>query len=67
MDWSVFEEVDEHFEENTANILNCIKNAYSISITDWNKMSKTCKNFVRNKYIEEQTNKKNLKSLEIII
>ena len=67
MDWSVFEEVDAHFEENTKNILNCIKDAYKISITKWNKMSNNCKKFVRNNYLEHQTSKKNLKSLEIIL
>jgi glycosyltransferase involved in cell wall biosynthesis len=67
MDWSVFEKVDEHFEENIKNILKCIRDAYKISITEWNGMSKKCKNFVRNNYIENRTSKKNLKSLEIFL
>ena len=67
MDWSVFKEVDAYFEENIKNIFKCIKDAYKIPITEWNKMSKKCKKFVRNNYVENQTNKKNLKSLEIII
>jgi hypothetical protein len=67
MDWSVFEDVDTHFEENTKNILKCIRDAYKISITEWNKMSKECKKFIRNNYIENKTSKKNLKSLEIIL
>jgi len=67
MNWSVFEEVDAHFEENTKNILKCIRDAYKISIKKWNKMSNNCKKFVRNNYVEYQTSKKNLKSLEIIL
>ena len=67
MDWSVFEEVDKHFEENIGNIRECIQHAYSISITKWNKMSKKCKQFVRNNYLENQTNNKNMKSLEIFL
>ena len=67
MDWSVFEEVDLNFEENKINILNCIKNAYKITIAKWNKMSNNCKKFVKNNYLENQTSKKNIKALEIII
>jgi hypothetical protein len=67
MDWSVFEELDAHFEENTKNILKCITDAYKISITEWNKMSNNCKKFIKNNYIENKTSKKNLKSLEIIL
>ena len=67
MDWSVFEEVDKHFEENIGNIRKCIQHAYSISIKEWNKMSKKCKQFVRNNYLENQTNNKNMKSLEIFL
>jgi glycosyltransferase involved in cell wall biosynthesis len=67
MNWSVFEEVDVYFEDNKINILNCITNAYKITIKEWNKMSNNCKNFVKNKYLENETNKKNLKSLKIIL
>jgi len=67
IDWSVFEEVDKHFEENIENIKECIQNAYSISIKDWNKMSKKCKKFIRNHYFENKTNIKNLESFEIIL
>ena len=67
MDWSVFEELDAHFEENTKNILKCIRDAYKISITEWNKMSNNCKKFIKNNYLENKTSKKNLKSLEIIL
>ena len=67
MDWSVFEEVDTHFDENIGNILRGIMNAYSISITEWNEISKNCKNFVKNKYLQCKTNKKNMKSLEIFL
>jgi len=66
MDWSVFEEVDKNFEENIINILESIKKAYNISIKDWNKMSKNCKKFIKNKYFENITSKKNLKSFEIL-
>ena len=67
MDWSVFQEVDAYFEVNTYNILNCIKKAYNIPITRWNKMSNNCKKFVKNKYLENQTSERNIKALEIII
>ena len=67
MDWSVFEKVDAHFEENTKNILKCIKDAYNIPIAKWNKMSNNCKKFIKNNYLENQTSKKNLKALEINI
>jgi hypothetical protein len=67
MDWSVFEEVGVHFEENIKNILKCIRAAYKISIKEWNKMSKECKKFIKNNYIENKTSKKNLKSLEICL
>jgi hypothetical protein len=67
MNWSVFEEVDKFFNENTKNIYDCIMNAYKISITEWNRMSNNCKKFIKNKYSENKTSKKNLKSLEIIL
>ena len=67
IDWSVFEEVDTHFEENIENIQKCIQNAYSISIKKWNKISKKCKKFIRNNYFENKTNIKNLESFEIIL
>ena len=67
MDWSVFKEVDAHFEKNIENIIKCIKDAYKISITEWNKMSKKCINFVKKNYLENKTSKKNLKSLKIIL
>jgi hypothetical protein len=65
--WSVFEEVDKYFDENAKNIYDCIMNAYKISIKEWNRMSNNCKYFVKNKYLENQTSKKNLKSLEIFL
>jgi hypothetical protein len=67
MDWTVFEEVDTHFEENISNILGCIKKAYNISIKKWNKISKNCKEFIKHKYLENITSKKNIKSLEIFL
>lgn len=67
MDWSVFEEVDAHFEENIVNIRDCIRDAYNIPITDWNKMSNNCKKFVKNNYFDYITEIKNLKSLEIFL
>ena len=67
MNWDVFEKVNPYFEVNKENILNCIRKAYSIPITEWNKMSNNCKNFIRNNYLKDKTNEKNLKSLEIII
>ena len=67
MDWSVFEKVDLHFFENIGNIFECIKGAYKISIEDWNKMSKNCKEFIKNKYLENITELENIKSLEIIL
>jgi hypothetical protein len=66
MDWSVFEEVDKYFEKNIANILECVKKAYNIPITKWNKMSKNCKEFIRQIYLENITSKKNIKSLDIL-
>lgn len=66
MDWSVFEKVDANIDDNIKNILECIKNAYHISIKKWNKMSKDCKEFIKHKYLENITSKKNLKSLEIL-
>jgi glycosyltransferase involved in cell wall biosynthesis len=66
MDWNVFEEVGKYKEENIRNILECIKKAYNIPIKEWNKISKNCKEFIRHKYFENITSKKNLKSLEII-
>jgi hypothetical protein len=67
MDWTVFKEIDLHFDENIFNILNCIKKAYNIKISNWNNMSKNCKEFIRQKYLENITSKKNLKSFEIIL
>ena len=67
MNWNVFEKVDSYFDINKENIVKCIRNAYSIPIKEWNKMSNNCKKFIRNNYLENNTNKKNLKSLEIII
>jgi len=67
MDWGVFEKIIPYFEVNIENILNCIKNAYNIPILEWNKMSNNCKTFIRNKYLDNKTSEKNLKSLEIII
>jgi glycosyltransferase involved in cell wall biosynthesis len=67
MNWSVFEEVDKYFDENAKNIYDCIMNAYKITIKEWNRMSNNCKNFVKNKYLENKTSKENLKSLEIIL
>jgi glycosyltransferase involved in cell wall biosynthesis len=67
MDWDVFKEVDLYFKENIANILACIKNAYSIPITKWNNLSKKCKKFVRNKYLENIANKENIRSFEIFL
>ena len=66
MDWSVFEEVDKYFSQNIINILESIKKAYNIPIKEWNKMSKNCKEFTKQKYLENITSKKNIKSLEII-
>jgi len=67
IDWSIFEKIIPYFDVNKENILNCIGKAYSIPITEWNKMSNNCKTFVRNKYLENNTSEKNLRSLEIII
>jgi len=66
MDWSVFEEVDKYFNQNIINILESIKKAYNIPIKEWNKMSKNCKEFTKQKYLENITSKKNIISLEII-
>jgi hypothetical protein len=67
MDWNVFKDIDKYFEENAQNIFNCLNDVYKIQITEWNKMSNNCKNFIRNKYLENDTNKKNLDSLQIIL
>jgi len=66
MDWEVFEEVDKYFDENIKNIFECIKKAYNIPIKKWNIMSKNCKEFIKHKYLENITSKKNIKSLEIL-
>ena len=66
MDWSVFQEVDKYFEENVENIIECIKKSYNITIKKWNKMSKNCKDFIKQKYLENVTSKKNKKSLKIL-
>lgn len=67
MDWSVFKEVDAHFEENIYNIQECIRDAYNISIKDWNKISNNCKKFIKNNYFDYITEIKNLKSMEIFL
>ena len=42
-------------------------NEITIALTPlWNKISKNCKEFIRHKYFENITSKKNLKSLEIL-
>jgi hypothetical protein len=66
MDWSVFQEVDKYFEENVENIIECIKKSYNITIKKWNIMSKNCKDFIKHKYLENVTSKKNKKSLKIL-
>jgi hypothetical protein len=66
MDWAVFEEVDKYFKENIENILECIKKAYNIPVKKWNVISKNCKDFIKQKYLENITSKKNIKSLEIL-
>jgi glycosyltransferase involved in cell wall biosynthesis len=67
MDWSVFEKVDAHFNENIENIGKCIKNAYNIPVMNWNKMSNNCKKFVKNKYLEDIAICENIKSFEILL
>jgi hypothetical protein len=66
MDWKVFEEIDKYFDENIKNILECIKKAYNIPIKKWNIISKNCRDFIKKKYLENITSKKNIKSLEIL-
>jgi hypothetical protein len=67
MDWSVFEKVDAHVNENIENIGKCLKNAYNIPIMNWNKMSNNCKKFVKNKYLKDIAICENIKSLEIFL
>ena len=67
MDWSVFEEVDKYFEKNVKNLRKCIQRAYNIPIIDWNNLSKKCKQFIKNTYLEDKTIQKNLKTLEIFL
>jgi hypothetical protein len=67
IDWSVFDEVDLYFNENIGNIFECIKKAYNIPIKEWNKMSENCKEYIKNKYLENITELENIKSLEFFL
>ena len=42
INWNVYEGVDKYFDENVENLYNCLEQAYSINIQQWNKISNTC-------------------------
>jgi len=65
IDWSVYEEVDKYYEKNIKNLYDCINNAYNISIEEWNRLSMNCKRFIRKKYWEEETTRRNKSVLGI--
>lgn len=56
--WEIFNEVDKFKEENIKSIKNCVLNAYSINIDQWNDMSEKCYNFVATNYSKTASEQK---------
>lgn len=61
--WKILDNVDLNFDKNKMNLVNKIKEAYSIDIKKWNKMSENCFNLIKDKFSKDYVDRYNFISL----
>ena len=61
--FKIIEEQQKYFDFNKINLINCLKNAYSIPIDNWNMMSKNCIDYIDKMYNIENAIDKNINNI----
>ena len=61
--WKILDNVDLNFDKNKMNLVSKIKEAYSIDIKKWNKMSENCFILIKDKFSKDYVDRYNFTSL----